>query len=334
MLELRRVKRRSVACALLVLLAVFAGCARRAAPTRSVTFQDIFAEDSIPENHGQRVAATGVVLYSDPVWHLLILQDSTGGVYIAPPADMELHAGDQLQVTGELTDPGHLLANPEFKVLASGKMPEPVKLQSVTEIKSNPTRFVQTDATVRWAGIKNGRATLEAYQGDSRLSALIYPGTNDSLPRVGSKVRLSGVGGVDYDDNGQFHSWRILVPSSRQIQVLDPGPQDPFTLPLEKLSTLSESQRGKLVHVAGRVSDNGSSVSDSKRTVAVELRRPLRGDFASAEVAGFWSGSAIEDAIICPTGELLAHPGDIRTVSQLKHLSVTEASSRRPVSIR
>ena len=37
---------------------------------------------------------------------------------------------------------------------------------------------------------------------------------------------------------------------------------------------------------------------------------------------------------IRPTGELLAQRGDVRTLSELKHLSVAEASARRHVSVR
>ncbi|HEX8924304.1 MAG TPA: hypothetical protein VF786_00855, partial [Terriglobales bacterium] len=54
--------RSRAACALVALLAVLSGC-KHADQTRTLTFQQIFAEDSIPTKHGERVTTSGVVLY-------------------------------------------------------------------------------------------------------------------------------------------------------------------------------------------------------------------------------------------------------------------------------
>jgi diguanylate cyclase (GGDEF)-like protein len=330
-------KRRSrcVFTALLTLIGIFSGCQRAQKP-RALSFDEIFTADSDPARHGQPVVATGVVTYSDPEWHLLMVQDATRGVYFEPPANSDLHAGDQVQITGSITDPSKLLGKAEFTVLKKGQMPAPVQLQNASQFADHPTAFVETVATVHWAEIRNGRATVEAYAGDARLTALIYPGTSESLPRIGSEIRISGVSGVNYDSSGQVQGWRLWTPSSRYIEVLKAGPKDPFTLPVAKLSDLNEQRTGSLVHVSGRVMDRASalSLSDSTKSVDVSLRRPLHGDFVSAEVTGFWTGSAIEDAVIRPTGELLAQRGDIRTISDLKHLSVAEAVARHHVSVR
>ncbi|HET8827298.1 MAG TPA: hypothetical protein VFM77_19305, partial [Terriglobales bacterium] len=85
-------------CALVALLAVVSGC-KHADHTRRLTFQQIFAEDSAPTKHGERVTTEGVVLYSDPLWRLLVVQDSDQGIYIDPPANQELHPGDRIQIT-------------------------------------------------------------------------------------------------------------------------------------------------------------------------------------------------------------------------------------------
>ncbi len=327
--------RRVFTALLALLVGLFSSCQRTHQP-KALSFDEIFAADSDPARRGQPVVATGVVTYSDPEWHLLLIQDPTRGVYFEPPANPDLHAGDRVQISGSITDPSKPLGKPEFIVLKNAQMPAPVQLQSASQFADHLTNFVQAVATVRWAEIRNGRATVEAYAGDARLIAVIYPGTSESLPRVGSEIRISGVAGVDYDSKGQVQDWHLWTPSSRYIEVLKPGPKDSFALPFAQLSDLSEEHKGSLVHISGRVTDRSSSLSlsDGTQSVDVNLRRPLHGDFVSAEVTGFWTGSMIDDAIIRPTGELLAQRGDIRTLSDLKHLSVAEASAHHHVSVR
>ncbi len=324
-----------VACALVALLAVLSGC-KHAEQTRMLTFQQIFAEDSMPAKHGERVSTSGVVLYSDPLWHLLILQDSSQGIYIEPPAKQEFHAGDKVRITGTITDPGKFLENPEFQWISTGAIPAPAELASAAQFSDYPTTFARVPAVVHWSGIRNGRVMVEAYAGDGRLTAIVFPGTGEHLPRVGSEIKIAGVTGVSNDNGGNFQEWRLLTPSMQYIDVVKPGPQDPFSLPIRRLAELDSSQRGKLVHVVGKVMDRVSSLllSDSTHSVPLTLRRPVHGDFVSAEVVGFWNGNRIEDAMLRPTGELLAQKGGIRTIDELKHLSVAEALTRRPVSVR
>ena len=333
MLALGKVRSR-VACALVGLLAVLSGC-KHADRTRTLTFQQIFAEDSIPAKRGQRVVTRGVVVYSDPSWRLLVLQDGTAGIYMDPPA-MELHAGDLVQIAGITADPGKFLDKPEFRWISTGEVPAPAELASASQFSDYPVTFAQVPATVRWSGIRNGRATIEAYAGDARLTAIIFSATSENLPRIGSEIKIAGVSSASNDSAEQFQEWRLLTPSSHYIQVVKPGPQDPFSLPLARLSELGIGQKGKLIRVNGKLTDRMSSllVSDATRSAAVSLREALHGDFAAAEVVGFWNGSGIEDAMVRPSGQLLAHRGDIRTIDELKHLSVAEASTRRRVSVR
>lgn len=334
MVALGKVRSR-VACALVALLALLSGC-KHANQTRTLTFQQIFAEDSIPSRHGQRVTTSGVVLYSDPLWHLLILQDSSQGIYVEPPAQQEFHAGDKVQITGTITDPGKFLEKPEFRWISTGQMPAPAELASAAQFSDYQTTFARVPAIVHWSGIRTGRVMVEAYAGEGRLTAIVFPGTGEHLPRVGSEIKIAGVTGVSTDNAGKFQEWRLLTPSMQYIDVVKPGPQDPFSLPIKRLVELDDSQKGKLVHVVGKVMDRVSSLllSDPTRSVPLTLRRPVHGDFVSAEVVGFWNGDGIEDAMLRPSGELLAHKGDIRTIDELKHLSVAEALARRPVSVR
>jgi diguanylate cyclase (GGDEF)-like protein len=321
--------------ALLALAFVSAGC-KQTPRTRQLSLREVMAADVDPDQRGQRVKVSGVVTYSDPEWHLLFLQDREGGTYVEPPLNSELRAGDQVQITGTTTLPGKLLEKPEFLVLNHGQVPSPLALANASQFQAYPSQLVQTVGIVRWSGIRNGRATIEAYAGDARLQAILFPATSEDLPRIASEIKIAGVSSALYDSEGRFSGPQLLTPSPRLVQVLKSGPQDPFTLALTQVSELHQAKPGTLVHLAGRALDRATSLLlvEGADSVAVNLRRPLHGDFASAEVAGFWNGSAIEDAMLRSTGELLPHAGDIRSLGELKHLSVAEAASGRRVSIR
>ena len=320
---------------LLLVLALFSGC-RHAEHTESLTIQEIYAHDSIPSQRGQKVTLSATVTYSDPLWRLLMVQDASQGAYIPPPSDIDLHSGDRIQITGTTSDTGTFLDHQRFRVVAGGGMPEPVVLDKASQFADHAGVFAQIPATVRWSGIRNGRAMIEAYARDGRLTAIVYPGNSEDLPRIGSEIKIAGVTGSSTDSHGHFEEWRLLTPSAHYVQVVKAGPKDLFSVPVVQLSLLGDAQKGKLVHVAGKVTDRASALSlnNDGRSVSLLLRKPIQGDFVSAEVVGFWNGTGIEDGIIRPSGELLAHKGDIRTISDLKHLSVAEASARRPVSVR
>src|SRR5437762_1957167 len=115
MFALAAKRRRRVLGVLLALLSGISGC-KRAQQTKTLTFQEIFAADSVPAERGHRVVVKAQVLYSDPLWNLLIVQDSSQAVYIDPPKNLELHAGDLVQITGATAEPGKLLDATEFRL--------------------------------------------------------------------------------------------------------------------------------------------------------------------------------------------------------------------------
>lgn len=321
--------------ATLLVCLLLAGCQHTQLP-RTVSFRELMTMDVNPATRGQRVVVNGIVTYSDPEWHLLFLQDKQSGIYIQPPRNSDFHAGDRLQITGTTTEPAKLLDKAEFAIGGAGPAPGPIQVKNASEFPKYPSKLVQTTGTVRWSGIRNGRATLEAYAGDSKFQALIFPGTSEDLPRIGSEITISGVSTAIYDDQGQVQTVQLLTPSARFLHIVKLGPEHLFATPMASIADLHKTRVGSLVHLSGRVMDRVSSLAllEGARSVTVNLRRPLHGDFASAEVVGFWSGSSLEDAMIRPTGELLAHHGDIRTLGELKHLTPAEASAARHISVR
>jgi diguanylate cyclase (GGDEF)-like protein len=332
----RAIRRFATGGAVLVLLCVLAGC-KRSPRERAVSFHDIVVADARASTRGQRVRNTGIVTYSDPEWHLLFLQDQEDGVYLEPHPNSDLRAGDLVQIDGTTTLPAKLLENTSFSVLSrKGPLPPAINLANASEFPNFPSKFVETVGTVRWAGIRAGRATLEVFAGDRRFETYVYPGTIEDLPQIGSKVKIAGVSAADYDGDGHIRSLRLLTPGARYIKVLDPGPADPFALPVKKLSDLNSVPSGFLVHLQGQVLSGNEefSVADGKHAVPMNLHDPMNGGFKVADVAGFWSGHSLDDAMVRPKGEHVSRQGDIVHLSELKHMSVEAAAEHRGVSVR
>lgn len=318
------------------MLSLFSGC-KRASEVRTLGFKDILAADVDAAKHGQRVRNIGTVTYSDPEWHLLFLQDQDWGVYLQPPPDSNFKAGDRLEITGTTTVPSKVLDRTEFSVWRRGdRTPTPIALESASRFPSFPSRFVETTGTVRWAGIRNGRASLEVFAGDREFQAVVFPGTSEDLPFIGSKIQIAGVSAPAYDKNGQIQSLQLLTPSALYIRILKPGAKDAFSLPIRHLAELKDVPVGNLVRVSGQVLDTlgHRSITEGKFSAEIHLHDRSPGDFPAADVVGFWSGDSIDDAMIRATDEHSAVRGDVIRLSDLKQMTVAEAAKRRRVSVR
>src|SRR5260370_41700097 len=79
----------------------------------------------------------------------------------------------------------------------------------------------------------------------------------------------------------------------------------------------------------------GFTSSDGKVSVPTSIREAVQG--TSADVAAFWTGSSLDDALARPRSEsvnlqpagLTVRDGDIVYLSELKRMSDSEASARR-----
>jgi diguanylate cyclase (GGDEF)-like protein len=155
-------------------------------------------------------------------------------------------------------------------------------------------------------------------------------------------VNIAGVAAADVDNNGRLSGTKLFVPSTQYIRTLEPGQADPFALPLKTLADLQQISAGTLVHVSGKTlqGEQGLSLTDGKLTVPLNLRGVFQG--SSAEVAGFWTGRSLDDALVRSLSESasgapaspLALNGDIVHLGQLKRLSEAEASANKRVTVR
>ena len=326
----------------LLLVCVLAGCSH-APQERTLSVSDLIKADSDAGTRGQQVRTTGIVTYTDPDWRVLFLQDQGSAIYIKLPLGAVVQSGDQVQIAGTTTTLGNGLINATISVLSKNNpLPPPTRVTDYAALPDSLSSLVAVEGTVRWTGIKDGRPALQVSSGGKPVQAFLRRAMIKDLPPLGSKVSIEGVDAADVDGSGRTQGVKLFVPSIQLIKVLHPGPADPFSLPLTALAELNKTPAGTLVHVSGKISNGNHelAITDGKLTVPLTLRGFFQG--ASSEVAGFWTGQGLDDALARPPRDSFnrqsaaspALSGDIVHLSQLKRLSEAEASAHRRVTVR
>lgn len=337
---LKRAIRRLVAP--MILVCVLAGCSH-SPQERTLSVSELIKADSDPASRGKRVQVTALVTYCDPDWKVLFLENQGASIYVKLPPGVVVQSGDRVQVSGTTADLGIGLDNVAISILSRNHvLPPPVRLADYSAMSDTLSSFVSLEGVVRWTGVKDGRPAIEIYSGNRSAMAYLRRALIEDLPPLGSKVSLAGVDAADVDSGGRIIGTRLFVPAPQYIRVLHPGPSDPFVLPLKTLAELKQTAPGTLVHVSGKISEGkqGLAITDGNLTVPLSLRGFFQG--AAADVAAFWTGTSLDDALARPPRDAAVHPaatnpvlnGDIVHLIQLKRLSEAEASSHKRVAVR
>jgi diguanylate cyclase (GGDEF)-like protein len=337
---LTRAVRRLVAP--LVLVCVLVGCSH-APQERTLSVSEVIKADSAAASRGQPVRTTAVVTYCDQDWRVLFVQDNGSALYIRLPIGVVAQSGDQLQITGDTAPLSVGLDHATVSVLSKNNpLPAPLRVNDYSALPDSLSSLVAVEGTVRWTGIKDGRPAIQLSTGGRPLLAYLRRALIDDLPPLGSKVSVTGVDSANVDGNGRVLGSKLFIPSAQYINVLQPGPADPFSLPVTTLAALNKTPAGTLVHISGKILEGNQelAITDGVLTVRLSLRGLFQG--ASADVVGFWTGEGVDDALARPPSDSINHPpagspaqsGDIVHLSQLKRLSEAEASAHRRVTVR
>ena len=304
-----------------------------------------------PNNYGTPVRITGVVTYFDPEWHLLFLQDASGGFFVDFKGSTDLKAGQLIEVSGKLGPSNRGVEDPQFRVLGSSPMPVPQGLpegDDATQLRLS--QWVQVRGTVREASIEDSRLTLTVVEG-SRRTKVRFLASNQVRPItfVGAEVEVEGVSAAAEDEKGHTTGIQVFVSSVDQVKLTDGRKlTDPFASKPQPLSTAHDRRlAGKMVHLTGTALEQKPGrvlvIGDGTTKVEAALSDSfqfVRGD--DVEFLGFVrasSGPEIEDAIVrivaprTPLQEAQIK-GTLRTIRDLKSLSVETAAKDIPVDIR
>ncbi|MBZ5592155.1 MAG: response regulator [Acidobacteriia bacterium] len=185
-----------------------------------------------------------VVTYFDRDAPNLFVQDATGALWVDWPRDgQQPEPGQILDLQGVTTQPDFApdITHPVWRVL--GRAPTPkARRASMEEMAS-----ARVDS--QWLEVEGIVRTAQQVPGDSRLHlALEVPGGRvmvhiakhggATMGLVDSRVRMHGACGAIFNQENQLVGVSLFVPSLDEVKVVEPGPPDPFALPVSPIAGL------------------------------------------------------------------------------------------------
>jgi PAS domain S-box-containing protein len=284
------------------------------------------------------VRIEGVVTYSDPDPPVIFLQDATAGIYIETHGQpFEFKAGHLVEVEG-VSESGS--TSPMIfprKVQDLGPAPLPaansVSIDQFLYGEADSQR-VELEGTVRSVSGDSSHTFLELVQGGIRFPVIIPGFQNRRLPTelVDSRIRIRGSAGILFNLKEQINGFRLYTPVPQDIVVVDPAPQDPFSIPVRPINSLINYSRsdipGHRVRIQGLVLHNQLGqflyIRDSSGPIFVETRTEIGVvPGALVDVVGFPTlgdpANSMEDAVFKNLG--FKHEVSINSVNVEQALS-------------
>jgi hypothetical protein len=193
---------------------------------------------------GYPVRLEAVVTYSDPLWWMLFVHDSTEGVFVVPrTTEINVRPGQRVRVEGT-SAPGNfspVVDGATLTVLGEGPLPEPLR-PSHNELLSGQfdCAWVAVTGLVQSRAEDDGRSTLRIRTRGGTVFATLAPSVpvEDAERLVDARISAAGAVGVQLNRQRQLVDVRLHIPGLSAIQILEPPPRDPFSLPATPIGTL------------------------------------------------------------------------------------------------
>ncbi len=329
------------------------GCNHRLDTTHVIDHAEAARLASLnPNNYGTPVRLDVVVTYYDPEWHLLFVQDSSGGLFLNLKElvpGLGVGAGTRLAIQGKIASPGIGIEDPHFQLLGPASMPAPQAMPSGPDLKQlRISQWVELQGTVRLASIEDSRLTLTLVDGGRRTRIRILDWNRvRPVALLGARVRVHGVSAAEVDEKGNWTGVQVFVSSANNLEF-ESKLLDPYaTRPDSFATVIQPRQAGQIVHLSGTVVEQKSSriLVLNNGTETIKARIADSSQFAAGDVVeliGFTAQSPdcqVEDAIvrlIAPRKNLdESHiNGALRRLRDLKSLSVEAAAKQIPVEVK
>jgi signal transduction histidine kinase/DNA-binding response OmpR family regulator len=231
---------------LIAMLSPFGGCsgAEKAPvlPTLT-TARAVHGLTSAEAKRGYPVHFQAVCVFCFAGWHGMFVHDGASSVWVERRnhtlITQAIHAGSLLEIDG-ITNAGDyspIVDQASLRILGERAIPPavPVSLLRLST-GADEAQWVVFEGTVRAAEIREDMLSLTVASGSVQLEVNTMAASEPEYSRlVDAKVRVRGSVGPVFNQRRQLIGVTVYSPSLEYIDVLEPGPADPFSLPITKV---------------------------------------------------------------------------------------------------
>jgi signal transduction histidine kinase/CheY-like chemotaxis protein len=191
----------------------------------------------------------------DPRHALSFVCDSSGCIFVAlasTPA-IPLEAGELVEVTGVSAsgDFAPIVDSGVMRVIGTSHVPAIAPRASMTEMLTgvDDGQWVEIEGVVHAVRESGGNISLDLVLSDGVITALTMkePGA-DYASLVDAKVRLRGNAAPLFNHQHQLSGAHLFLPNRAAVTVEEPGPANPFALPVEAVRRLLRYEPSPSLH--------------------------------------------------------------------------------------
>ncbi|HLJ50503.1 MAG TPA: ATP-binding protein [Bryobacteraceae bacterium] len=199
------------------------------APATSIA--EIRKAPATSQNASRPVSLRAVVTFYDRDWHILFVQDATGGIFVHTPGAFDVSTWDDVELQGVVKPGGFapLIDQAVFRVRGRRPPPEPLRLSSENLFSGGyDSQWVQTEGVVQSIRRVYQHIAIGIRSGLYRYSLHIPYPSERPLPTnlLDSTVRVSGAQGTVINERGQLIGITLYTPDLSYIQTLKSGRED------------------------------------------------------------------------------------------------------------
>ena len=222
---------------------------------------DVLALSAEEAAKGRPVKLLGVVTWSHNSAPFFFIHDSSGGICVmrGESESMVRSPGRYLEVQGRTAMGAFapLVQATKFERVSESVLPvaRPVSVEhAFTGVEE--AQWIEMRGYLRGFHREGIWNRLDLATATSDFTAML-PATEDIAAMIGSVVRLQGVCAAEADAQRRLTGIRLWVPGIAYVQVEEPAPVDPFTVPLRSLASLGQFETvqsfNRRVRVTGTV---------------------------------------------------------------------------------
>lgn len=172
---------------------------------------------------GRRLRLQGTVLLHEPGRYLHV-QDGSDGLFVLSRDSERLAPGARVELVGL---PGWLGSRPvlreaRWRAAGPARAPDVLELENVAlPVPEADNRLVRVRAVLRQAVSEAGQARLTLQTGATIFDGTLREAAEWTPPRVGSRLALTGVYVLEYDEYRRPHGFRLELRGPSDIAVLE-----------------------------------------------------------------------------------------------------------------